>query len=130
MKRLIIAVALLVSSQPSFTENSLDFNKGSGLLEYCNALLRGIDGEKVTQEEINKAGVCIGYITGFNSYNNLVTNFNTNLFCPPSGVYIGILVRVVVKYLKDNPAYLHQPSSGLTISALMEAYPCKEESKE
>ncbi|MNR61896.1 hypothetical protein D3C85_1837700 [compost metagenome] len=46
-------------------------------------------------------------------------------FCLPGNVTNSQMVRIVVKYLKDNPKNLNEGRTGLVWSALKDAYPCK-----
>ena len=43
---------------------------------------------------------------------------------PEKGIDNGQATRVVVKYLKNNPALLHEDEVLLIILAFLEAYPC------
>jgi hypothetical protein len=45
--------------------------------------------------------------------------------CIPDGVTNGQLEKVVLKYLRDNPATLHIASAYLTAAAIQEAFPCR-----
>jgi hypothetical protein len=45
--------------------------------------------------------------------------------CFPEGVTIGQNVRIVIKYLQDNPDQLHLPDADLIYLALHKAFPCK-----
>ncbi|MNJ01850.1 hypothetical protein D3C73_1616130 [compost metagenome] len=47
------------------------------------------------------------------------------IFCVPTTVTYAQLVRVVVKYLQDNPKDLNKGRMTLVWQALMDAYPCK-----
>ncbi|MNC75341.1 hypothetical protein D3C75_1268560 [compost metagenome] len=44
---------------------------------------------------------------------------------PKDGISNQQAVRIVVKYLNDNPAKLNKDQTFLTMMALREAYPCK-----
>ena len=46
-------------------------------------------------------------------------------FClPGDGIPVIQAVRVVVKYLSDNPQDLHEDGMALTINALKASFPC------
>ena len=45
-------------------------------------------------------------------------------YCPPSGVAVGQMQLIIVKYLRDRPAELHKPFILLAINALKEQFPC------
>ena len=44
---------------------------------------------------------------------------------PKEGIANEQAVRIVVKYLKDNPNRLHENEIALIMIALMHAYPCE-----
>jgi hypothetical protein len=71
--------------------------------------------------------LCLGFLQGVNSTFGFVGDEikNETKFCAPDRMANGQLVRVVVKYLTDNPKKLHLPQTGLVWFALQDAYPCK-----
>ena len=46
-------------------------------------------------------------------------------FCYPDTASMGQSIKVVEKYLRDNPNKLHEKRGGLVLDALKKAYPCK-----
>lgn len=75
-----------------------------------------------------QAGSCLGMVEGVR---NTMLILNSSLpekmkIClPPTGIKNGQAVRVVVKYLNDNPEKLNEDSTLLTMLAIAHAYPCK-----
>lgn len=76
---------------------------------------------------------CLGCITGvvddhFNCQTSEASStaaFDpTKHFCLPDGVAPNQTVRVVVKWLEDHPARLHESAVELVLGALRENYPC------
>lgn len=51
-------------------------------------------------------------------------------FCPPARATNGQYLRVVIKYLNDNPAQLNRQFADLVWTALFNAWPCASESPE
>jgi hypothetical protein len=45
--------------------------------------------------------------------------------CPPSEGTLGQALRVVVKYIDDRPARLHEDFRMLAVEAMRAAWPCK-----
>jgi hypothetical protein len=45
--------------------------------------------------------------------------------CIPNAVTNGQMVRVVVKYIEDRPARMHENFKALAVEALRAAWPCK-----
>ena len=46
------------------------------------------------------------------------------LFCRPENVELAQLVRIVLKYIRENPENANQETALLIMKALREAYPC------
>jgi len=105
---------------------------GSSLLTKCSLAVRVFDGEKLSSEDVAKGAFCVGYISG-----NHDTDFMVQMLeehqkitlmkhaCPPSNASTEQAVRVVVKYLRDNPERLHMPASILVTDAIRSSFPCK-----
>lgn len=47
------------------------------------------------------------------------------LFCQPKTATNEQLVRVVIKFMEDNPALLHLRDSMIVVGAFQEAFPCE-----
>ena len=45
--------------------------------------------------------------------------------CIPDGVQREQMKKVLLKYLRDHPEKLHEPSAYLTLAAMQEAFPCR-----
>jgi hypothetical protein len=100
---------------------------GNELLAQCQYYIKLIDGGTARTDKHFDAGACGGFVQGV-----LATNifYSDELkkdvkFCVPGTATYAQLVRVVVKYLKDNPKLLNESQVVLTWSALRDAYPCK-----
>ena len=46
------------------------------------------------------------------------------LYCEPDDATFGQFMVVIMKYLRDNPAELHQPFVRLAVDALAATWPC------
>src|SRR5471030_2858648 len=119
MKAWVITVALagaLVSSGV--------MADGTQLLMECQAAIRVMDNLEV---EGVKAGVCIGTIQ---SVEEMVAMLGKDVpkdmaIClPTNGANGGQAIRIVTKYLENNPKQLHFPSALLTSMALSDAFHC------
>ena len=79
-----------------------------------------------------RAGFCIGFIDGFQQFEQLVdisqgandANSSARLICTPDGVTNRQNVKVVVKYLDRHPEFLHKFAAQLVLEAMQEAFPC------
>lgn len=101
------------------------FASYNALADGNTLLTQAADGEK--DFDRSQAGMCIGFIEGVLSTTDF---FRENLtsearLCPPRNTTNVQLSRVIVKYLKDNPAKLNQGKTGLVWLAIKDAYPCK-----
>jgi hypothetical protein len=76
---------------------------------------------------------CLGYVTGvadehFNCQTNEAPSTAaldpTKHFCLSDGVTPNQTVRVVVKWLEDHPARLHESAVELVLGAFKENFPC------
>jgi Rap1a immunity proteins len=75
---------------------------------------------------------CMGYMRGFTSGVDFGVGFVKSAtkekalapFCVPEEVGNAQLVRVVLKYIRDNPEVAHQRTAALIVKALGKAYPC------
>ena len=101
-------------------------DSGNRLLEQCGAFLRLIDKRSDNYEPLS-AGMCAGYIQGASDFNTVqfATTGEGN-FCIPEQVNLGQKIRILVKYLHDNPAELHEPRFLLVIRAFSDAFPCED----
>jgi len=120
MKRAIIALVILFA----LVSQAMGAN-GNDLLPKRNLAL---DTDKRGPYWMER-GYCVGFVEGVLSTSNIYKALpNTpRLFCfPPAGVSNEQMIRVVVKYLENHPEQLHFDASILVLTALKEAFPCKE----
>jgi len=128
---LLSAVFLLISG--CLVVQDFDWKSdGKSLLAKCSLAVRVFDGEKLSSADAVDGAFCVGYIWG-----NRDTDYAVQMLeehekvtlmkhaCPPSNASTEQLVRVVVKYLHDNPERLHMPASVLVTDAIRSSFPCK-----
>lgn len=119
---------------------------GNQMLKECRAWVNSLD--RGNLEDTNDPGNlramargdyvngahCVGYVQGviddhFNCQLNEVSSTAAfdpaKHFCLPDGVSPNQAVRVVVKWLEDHPARLHEGAIDLVMSALKDGFPCK-----
>lgn len=131
MKHILVAVLVCVTCLSCRGQESID---GNYLLAKCPSAVKSFDHEKLDVAEGVNAAYCIGYVSGVLDMDALWLGFdkkaaNKNLsmhICSPGGegVAIGQAVRVVVKWLKDNPEKLHWRGETVVVLALRQAFPC------
>jgi Rap1a immunity proteins len=75
--------------------------------------------------------LCIGLIRGLHDPNvahrltlQLKKSDVRPLFCDPTEARTEQLIRVIAKYLRDQPARLHEGGVMLALAALADAFPC------
>jgi hypothetical protein len=113
----------------------LSMPTGNELLQDCKQAMRAIEGDTtLTDLEFVDASHCTGYILGVvdgyavtEASEKARIHFSSSLICFPKTGSIPTpqLVRIVVKYLRDNPTHLGEPGASLVLLAMQEAFPCK-----
>jgi hypothetical protein len=131
MRILLGSAALVLISVSMFAQDTWNGN-GESLLRNCSVQVRVLDGEKVSSAEAVDGGICVGYLWGVHDIEFFVQMFEEHQkvavmrhSCVPSNASTGQIVRVVVKYLRDNPKHLNMPASVLVTDAIRSAFPCK-----
>ncbi len=141
----VFAFVLLVPrSALGFSFSALD---GNGLLKTCKAyanLLNLPNVQDTSDPDVVRATArgdyangmhCLGYVTGvvddhfscqLNEASATAALDPTKHFCLPDGVTPNQTVRVVVKWLEDHPARLHESAIELVLSALKENFRCRQ----
>ena len=109
MRKLLLVLVLV--SQGAFAA----FQTGNRLLSDCKS-------------DANSVGLpyCYGYLAAANDTHLAWVSSNRieKHFCLAKGVTVEQLRLVVVKHLEAHPDKLHLAAAGLTLNALIEAFPC------
>jgi len=131
--RLLLVPALLglffVCSPASTGQKSTpDISRsGRDFLEVCSSI--DSEGNK-DSARIYRDATCLGWVAGF-ADGFLVHEELLNvpkkdrMACVPQGVTTTQTVRVIKKYLADNPQKAHRPTRYIASIALAGAFPCK-----
>jgi len=119
MKWFIFALFLILLSVGGQTQqNELHTLKESGnaFLSECN-----------TTETLFQKGICMGYIVGLNDGIKVEAGLRdvTMPYCIPENVTNAQSMKVINKFINDNPAKAHMRTSVLATAALMDAFPCE-----
>jgi ABC-type cobalamin transport system permease subunit len=130
---LIAVVALTAVNVPSQTskegsaEPMVSFYgpSGSVLLRQCQVAAKLADGEKHTPQQAVDATFCRGYLAGAVDEMVGLSVQTSTAYCIASNVDSDQLLRVVLKYLNDNPAKLNYPAGALVANAIVAAFPCQ-----
>jgi hypothetical protein len=115
------------SEQPDISRSGRDF------LEVCTTVdsKGGIDSEgNRDAARIQRDATCLGWVEGFADgflvYGELLSvPRKDRMACVPPGVTAIQIVRVIKKYLADNPGKARRPTRYIASIALAAAFPCK-----
>jgi hypothetical protein len=122
---LLVALTTLTVFSPAFGD-------GNSLLRCCLEAERVLDDPRIIPGQ--ETGFCLGMVVGVR---DTLIDYDTayeksgcvivgpKMCWPKETITNGQSVRVVVKYLKDNPNQLHQPDRILVRMALKKAFECK-----
>ena len=117
MKKLITAVLLTAALIPAASFAS--FKTGNTLLAECTN--KGLE----IVDFMDKSS-CNAYIMGSEDTHEIAVLYLGEmkpLFCLPKGATIGQRVKIVVKYMNENPEDLHFPASLILPMAFKKAFP-------
>ena len=120
LKQLFIGTLLLLLPQVVIAD-------GKYLLDQCNVAVTFQDSGEIPPGYLSAVSYCYGYLEGIGELNSINKGLGRfAYFCvPKDGIPNTQAARIVVKYLRDNPAKLHENKAVLAVLALKEAYPCK-----
>jgi hypothetical protein len=105
-----------------------DKHDGNALNEKCTSALG--NPEHPTSMDGFNTGVCFGLVDGIKEtmmlWNTVDSQHSESKFhgCIPTEVTLEEAVKVVMKYLNDNPTQLHFRDVHLIYIALAKGYPC------
>ena len=112
----------------AISANSKAFGSdGNELLVHCKAVITGIEDSKSRDTELAlKATACIGIVRGMLVASIFYeSNSNSNILCFPDKLTTKQAIRIVVKFLEDNPKKLHESDHSLIMESLYNAYSCE-----
>jgi hypothetical protein len=122
---LLAGFAMLLLCGPTLAQVKHD---GNELSDECTVALRSI--EHPTNMDGFNTGACFGLVDGIMEtmqlWNTVDSQHNEARYhgCIPNEVTVGEAVKVVLKYLNDNPTQLHWRDTHLIAAALSKGYPC------
>ena len=137
--KLLLCTLLLLSATGSLGQNSqpeLISQSGNAFLRTCSVIEKQ-DSEQTGLDQIMEM-VCVTYIRGLAEGIYVEQNFAGSTlqrsvgvpFClPDGGIEGGQMAKIVLKYIRDNPATAHQSTMLSAVSALSKAFPCRSPKK-
>ena len=130
----IFFVCLPASTGPKSTPEQPDISRsGRDFLEVCSGVDRkgGVGGEGNKDAiHIQNDATCLGWVQGFADgflvHDELLSVARKDrMACVPHEVTNIQTVRVIKKYVADNPEKAHRPTRYIASIALAGAFPCK-----
>jgi hypothetical protein len=124
---------VFVVSTPVFTQSQETVEiSGNAFLRICSVADRGGDREKLSSDQKIALASCLNYVKGFTKGVDTEMRFVKNAtkqsthapFCLPESVKQIEMVRIVLKYIRDNPAAARRNTNSLIMFSLGEKYPC------
>ena len=100
---------------------------GSEFSEVCSDIDSQPNGDPV---RIHNHGTCLGWVEGFGDGFSVHDELlgvpeRDRMACTPHGVTIVQIIRVIKKYVADNPDKAHRATRYVASIALARAYSCK-----
>ncbi len=128
----ILIAACFVCSSGSVGSKSAaeqpDISKsGSNFLEICSDIENQPNGGPI---RIHNDATCLGWVEGFRDgftvHDELLgVPQRDRMVCTPHGVTAVQFIRVIKKYIADNPDKTHRATRYVASLALAHAFPCK-----
>jgi len=133
---LLDGFAAVLRTRAADCKNPPNTHDGNSLLRECQVSLKIEDRDLTGLDPLDSSmddGYCVGLVTGILDTHTILGQLQEPLggrfkpyFCTPGdGLAPTQAIRVVVKYLKENPAKLHEPETMLAMMALSKSFPCK-----
>jgi hypothetical protein len=124
--KILFTLLLVLISDVSFANVKSD---GNALLGNCLAAENFLDNNDAKGVSMFDVGYCMGLVRGVADTMVTESTFNKHdkffdICFPNKGIGTGQLIRVVVKYLKNNPERLHFNDSILISFALKRVFAC------
>jgi hypothetical protein len=128
MKTAFLVTLLFCGAIASGQTMDLPEKSGNAFVRFCSA----VDKDKNTEEEIPHVWGCLGYVEGlvegmdggYFFYENSMKGPVTRAFCVPPDTSHGQLVRIVLKFIRNNPEEAHKRTAFLIVEAINKAFPC------
>ncbi|WP_128956012.1 Rap1a/Tai family immunity protein [Bradyrhizobium zhanjiangense] len=113
MLKYLLAAGFLLT--PQVAKADMPDVSGHDLLLGCPYFLNG---KYRNIDEAVRGATCSALVAG-------IAYVWTADICKPQGTTIGQQVRIVLKYLSDNPKELHKIAQEVIFEALKQAWPCE-----
>ena len=98
-----------------------EMEDGNQLLRECRYF---VTEDVATISNFGSAMRCGGLVKGVWQTGQVYSTLTGGNLCTPDGATTSQMIRVVVKFLEENPERLHRPEVFLVTMALADAFPC------
>jgi len=133
MKTLLVLVLLLLARGTFVSAQAHEFpdTSGNAFARLCSVIDKDV--ETMIHTDYGDEMACLGYVSGFVNGVEFEAGYAEaqagrklhKPFCRPDDTENGQLIRIVLKYIRDNPEEAHHQTAVLVMNALAKAYPCK-----
>lgn len=110
----LAACAIAMAAHASYID-------GNKLHELLAVAARAEQGKSKGVEDVYRAGLAIGYITG------IVDTYNGLLLCRTPNITPGEVIAIIKQRLDDHPEDWNRPADWIVVKALSTTFPCKPE---
>ena len=106
------------------------YESGNAFVRFCSVADK-VD-KSSSDSDVQHAASCAFYVLGFVHGVEYGTGFTETTkgknalqpFCRPDGVENGQMVRIVLKFIRENPEEAHKATPLLITLAMAQSYPC------
>lgn len=126
--KFVFALTILFLSPYAFASTAqID---GNDLIQKCHYFFTEDGSRATTDLEKLDEGFCAGYLSGVTDVEHMWKSVEgksskASHYCEPEEVTNGQILRILKKWLDDNPNKLHERADLIIHLALLEAFPCK-----
>ena len=123
MKKIAVSILLFLNISIAHADD-IDFTGGK-LLTFCKSAIAHMDGREVADDDSINAAYCMGFLKGSMdawTFDQVAENIKLP-YDPPENVSIQQITRVFVKYMEENPEYMHISAEVVFRASLTRAFP-------
>ena len=131
MKNLWLITLLFLICMP-LSAQTKDFpeNSGNAFLRLCSVVDKDV--AQLTADQAINLTSCLSYVRGFSDGEIMEWTYVQNVtkrdapqpFCVPVDAENSQLIRIVLKYIRDNPEEAHNITVVSILGAFVKAFPC------
>ena len=131
-------VCVLALAAPIFGQSARDISQsGNVFADVCSVVDKH---EHLSEANVSDGAYCAGFMLGFRqgaelafsaiksidpSSSYLKGSMEDFRVCIPDGVTNGQLIRVTLKFIRENPDKAHLPTTTLIVLAELQSFPCE-----